>query len=212
MIDRRRLQALCAAMRSAALPADRAESYAAALEAARRKGDIVGGLRIAHFVAQAAHETAGFRALEENLRYTNADSLDRIFSAVRGRDDAARLIDDGPEAIANRVYANRLGNGDEASGDGYRYRGRGFLMITGRKQYADAQAYSGLPLVAKPHLLAQAVTAAEAAVAYWRTNAINAAADRDDIDTVTLLVNGPARQGLADRKAWLAAAREIWVI
>lgn len=212
MIDARRLQALCAAMRCAAVPTDRAASYAAALEAARKPGEIVGGLRVAHFLAQAAHETAGFRALEENMHYTKPDVLDRIFSAVRGPDDAAALIAGGAEAIGNRVYAGRMGNGDEDSGDGYRYRGRGFLMITGRTRYAEVQQDSGLPIVRHPELLGAADTAAQAASAYWLKNNINAAADRDDIDTVTVLVNGPARQGLDDRKRWLAAARAIWVI
>ena len=212
MIDARRLQALCAAMRCAVLPADKAGSYAAALESARRQADIVGGQRVAHFLAQIGHETAGLRALEENLRYTKPDQLDRIFSAVRGPEDAADLIAGGPQAIGNRVYANRLGNGDEASGDGFRYRGRGFLMNTGRTRYAEIQDYSGLPMLAHPELLGKADTAAAAAAAYWRKNRINDAADRDDIGTVTLLVNGPARQGLDDRKRWLAAAKIIWVI
>ena len=212
MIDARRLQALCSAMKCVAVPGDRAGAYASALESARKQGEIVGGLRVAHFLAQIGHETAGFRALEENMRYTKPDALDRIFSAVRGPDDAAALIADGPEAIGNRVYADRMGNGDEDSGDGYRYRGRGFLMITGKTRYAEVQQDSGLPLVRHPELLGEAKTAAQAAAAYWLKNNINAAADRDDIDTVTVLVNGPAKQGLDDRKRWLAAARKIWVI
>ncbi len=212
MIDARRLQALCAATNCAAVPGDRANSYAAALESARKAGEIVGGLRVAHFLAQIGHETAGFRALEENMRYTKPDVLDRIFSAVRGPDDAAALIADGPKAIGDRVYAGRMGNGDEESGDGYRYRGRGFLMITGKTRYAEVERDSGLPLVRHPELLGEAKTAAQAAAAYWLKNNINAAADRDDIDTVTVLVNGPAKQGLDDRKRWLAAARRIWVI
>ena len=212
MIDARRLQALCAALKCAIVPADRAADHAAALEAARKQGEIVGGLRVAHFLAQIGHETAGFRALEENMRYTKPDVLDRIFTAVRGADDAAALIADGPEAIGNRVYAGRMGNGDEDSGDGYRYRGRGFLMITGKTRYAEVERDSGLPLVRRPELLGEAKTAAQAAAAYWLKNAINTAADRDDIETVTLLVNGPAKQGLDDRKRWLAAAKRIWVI
>lgn len=212
MIDASRLQALCTAMKCASVPTGRTAAYAVALEASRRAGEIVGGLRVAHYLAQIGHETAGFHALEENLHYTKPDVLDRIFSAVHGSDDAATLIADGAEAIGNRVYAGRMGNGDEDSGDGFRYRGRGFLMITGRTRYAEVQQDSGLPLVGNPELLGEAKTAAQAAAAYWLKNNINAAADRDDIDTVTLLVNGPARQGLDDRRRWLAAARTIWVI
>ena len=76
--------------------------------------------RLCHFMGQVFVETAGFTVLEENLNYKNPDRLDMIFSAVKGRDDAVALIAKGPEAIANRVYANRLGNGNEASGDGWR--------------------------------------------------------------------------------------------
>lgn len=212
MIDARRLQALCTAMKCVRVPADRLATFAVALEASRRAGEIVGGLRVAHYLAQIGHETAGFHALEENMHYTKPEVLDRIFSAVRGPDDAAALIADGDEAIGNRVYAGRMGNGGEESGDGYRYRGRGFLMITGKTRYAEVEQDCGLPLVRHPELLGEAKTAAQAAAAYWLKNAINAAADRDDIDTVTVLVNGSARQGLDDRKRWLAAARRIWVI
>ena len=131
---------------------------------------------------------------------------------MRGQDDAAALIAAGPQAIGNRVYAGRMGNGNADTGDGYRYRGRGFLMITGKTRYAEVERDSGLPLVRHPELLGQAKTAAQAAAAYWLKNNINAAADRDDVGTVTMLVNGAARQGLDDRKQWLGAARRIWVI
>ena len=95
-----------------------AERPAIALENARVQSSVNSARRLCHFMGQVFVETAGFTVLEENLNYKNPDRLDMIFSAVKGRDDAVALIAKGPEAIANRVYANRLGNGNEASGDG----------------------------------------------------------------------------------------------
>jgi putative chitinase len=136
--------------------------------------------------------------------------LDRLFSAVRGPAEARRLIARGPQAIANVVYAGRLGNGDAASGDGWRYRGRGFLMITGRGNYRELGALTGLELEDDPAQLGRPRPAAEAAARFWAARAINAAADADDLEAVTRLVNGPALAGLADRRAWLEKARAVW--
>lgn len=102
------------------------------LKAACALHDITGPQRLAAFLAQCSHESARFTRLEENLNYRSQERLDAMFSAVRGVDDARDLIKRGPAAIANRVYANRLGNGNEASGDGARFIGRACLQITGR--------------------------------------------------------------------------------
>jgi len=112
-----------------------AERPAIALENARVQSSVNSARRLCHFMGQVFVETAGFTVLEENLNYKNPDRLDMIFSAVKGRDDAVALIAKGPEAIANRVYANRLGNGNEASGDGWRYRGSGYKQLTGRANF-----------------------------------------------------------------------------
>jgi len=109
--------------------------HAAALEAARTTSSVTTARRLCHFLGQVYVETAGFTAMEENLNYRNPERLDAIFSAVHGVDDARDLIAQGPEAIANRVYANRLGNGDEESGDGWLYRGSGYKQLTGRANY-----------------------------------------------------------------------------
>jgi putative chitinase len=192
------------------LPKARAEAYGAALEAARPTAVLDQARRVQHFMAQVAHESGGFRALSESFAYRDAARLDRLFSAVRGPAEARRLIARGPQAIANAVYAGRLGNGDAASGDGWRYRGRGFLMITGRGNYRELGALTGLKLEDDPAQLGRPRPAAEAAARFWAARAINAAADADDLEAVTRLVNGPALAGLADRRAWLEKARAVW--
>src|ERR1700755_927980 len=102
------------------------ELHAGALEQARQASSVTTPRRLCHFMGQIFVETGGLATMVENLNYKDPARLDAIFSAVRGLEDARALIRLGPEAIANRVYANRLGNGNEASGDGWRYRGSGY--------------------------------------------------------------------------------------
>lgn len=186
-----------------------AEEHAAALEAARLSADLTTTTRVRHFIAQCAHETGGFARLIENLNYRDPVKLDRLFSKVRGQAHARMLIAAGPEAIANCVYANRIGNRNEASGDGWRYRGRGYLQVTGRANYIEIGEAIGLQLETTPGLLASPPHAAEAAARYWRWKGINAAADHDDVRAVTAKIN-PALAGLDDRIAWLGRARRVW--
>ncbi len=186
-----------------------ATTYAAALEFARQAGDLTTPGRVRHFMAQCAHETGGFARLVESMAYSDPARLDRLFSAVNGRQDAIELIAKGPEAIANRVYARRNGNGVESTGDGWRYRGRGFLQITGRGNYRQIGNIIGMNLVSRPQVLADPAAAAAAAVIYWREKGLNAAADADDIRAVTAGIN-PALAGLDDRTAWLGRARRVW--
>jgi putative chitinase len=132
------------------VPLARASQYAAALTAAVSGSTLNTPLRLRHFMAQLAWESAGFRALVENLNYRNPDVLDRTFKSVQGVDHARRLIEAGPVAIGNLVYANKLGNGSVDSGDGFRYRGRGFIMTTGRANYASVATYSKIDVVGNP--------------------------------------------------------------
>lgn len=187
-----------------------AQAHAQALDAARSAGEINSPARVRHFVAQVAHETGGFRALTENLNYRDAAQLDRLFSKVAGLDDARRLIAKGPQAIANRVYAGRVGNGDEASGDGWRFRGRGYLQITGRANYRQLATVCRLPLEDEPELLEQPLKAALVAAHFWRWHGINRYADADDTAGVTRQVNGPGMAGLDDRIAKVGLARKVW--
>ncbi|MDV6330753.1 D-Ala-D-Ala carboxypeptidase family metallohydrolase [Asticcacaulis sp. 201] len=185
---------------------DRATAYAPALEAALPLGDITTRLRLVHFMAQMGHESGGFRALVENLNYSAQGLLTVFRSRVQTLDKAKELVAAGKEAIANFVYGYRPSLGNVNPGDGYKYIGRGFMMITGRANYERYAAMIGQPLIEQPELLENPVYAAQAAAAFWRVNNINAKADLDDIEGVTRLVNG-GTIGLADRQAWLDRAK-----
>ena len=108
--------------------------HAGALETARITSSVTAPRRLCHFMGQIFVETGGFAAMVENLNYKDPVHLDAVFSAVHGVDHARELIAKGPDAIANLVYANRLGNGDEASGDGWRYRGSGLQAADGPRK------------------------------------------------------------------------------
>lgn len=193
------------------LLAQRAKLFAAVLSAALVEFGITTAIRTRHFIAQVMQETGGLRSLVESTNYTNATRLDALFRNVQGEDHARRLIAAGPEAIGNTIYANKNGNGGVASGDGFRYRGRGFLQVTGRANYRSLGELLGQPLEAQPESLGEPVPAARAAAAFWLARHINAAADADDISTVTFLVNGPARLHLNERTEWLRKAEHIWI-
>ena len=186
------------------------EEHAAALEASRAASSVTTARRLCHFMGQVHVETAGFTAMEENLNYRNPERLDAIFSAVRGVDDAKALIARGPEAIANRVYANRLGNGDEVSGDGWRYRGSGYKQLTGRSNYRSIGAIIGMDLEGQPELARDPAGAARVAFAFWDARGCSPLADNGDVDEITERVNGPARLGLAERRDATARAMDIW--
>jgi putative chitinase len=192
------------------VPLARAAQYAAALTAAVSGSTLSTPLRLRHFMAQLAWESAGFRALVENLNYRNPDVLDKTFKSVQGLDHARRLIEAGPVAIGNLVYANKLGNGSVESGDGFRYRGRGFIMTTGRSNYASVAKYSKIDVVADPDLLGTPEQAAVAARCFWEDRHVNAAADADNVREVTRVVNGPALHGLDGRTELLTKAATIW--
>jgi putative chitinase len=195
---------------SPAMPLARASEYAAALTSALSDSTLNTPLRLRHFIAQLAWESAGFRALVENLNYRNPDVLDKTFKSVQGVDHARRLIEAGPVAIGNLVYANKLGNGSVDSGDGFRYRGRGFIMTTGRSNYCSVAKYSKIDVVADPDLLGMPEQAAVAARCFWEDRHINAAADANDVREVTRVVNGPALHGLEGRTELLNKAATIW--
>lgn len=163
------------------------------------------------FLAQAVHESAGFTRLAENLNYSATGLAATWAGRFRGADGQpnalARALHRRPEAIANVVYANRMGNGSEASGDGWRYRGRGLLQITGRAQYQRCGAALGLPLVEQPDLLAQPEPAVLSAAWFWQVNGLNELADAGDFEAITRRING-GLNGLAERRALWAKFRE----
>jgi putative chitinase len=156
--------------------------------------------RIAAFVAQCSHESAGFTALKENLNY-KAVTLRKIFPKYFPSDDLANAYANMPnkqEAIANRVYASRMGNGDEHSGDGYRYCGRGLIQLTGKSNYQSFADSLEMNVEDVPEYLATFEGAAQSACWFWESNNLNQWADKGDILTLTKRING-GTIGLEDR-------------
>jgi putative chitinase len=156
--------------------------------------------RIAAFIAQCAHESGGFRALKENLNY-KAATLRKIFPKYFPTDELANEYASKPnkqEAIANKVYANRMGNGNEASGDGFRYCGRGLIQLTGKDNYSWFAASLSITVEEAAEYLQTFEGAAQSACWFWETNNLNQWADKGDILTLTKRING-GTIGLEDR-------------
>jgi putative chitinase len=151
-------------------------------------------LRLAHFLAQACHETMFFERMEESLSY-GAARLGEMFPKLAAR---AGELANNPEALGNAAYAGRLGNGDEASGDGFRYRGRGCFGLTFRGNYDAIGKLLGVDLVSQPDLVREPHWAVATAIAFWNARHVSEAADTDDIRHVTKLVNGGVN-GMPDR-------------
>lgn len=157
-------------------------------------------VRQAAFIAQCGHESSGFTRVEENLFYTTPERIRAMWpTRVPSLADAASLTRN-PQALANRVYANRNGNGDEASGDGWRYRGRGLIQLTGRANYLAAESAINEPYKGCPDLVAQPAHAAMTAAWYFVAAGCLPLADASNTDAITRKVNGPAMAGAADRR------------
>ena len=171
-----------------------------ALELALPDYDINTPQRVAAFVAQCAHESGGFRALKENLNY-KAATLRKIFPKYFPDDATANHYASLPnkqEAIANRVYGGRMGNGPEASGDGFRYCGRGLIQLTGKQNYQNFADSIETPVEDIPEFLATFEGAVQSACWFWEANNLNQWADKGDILTLTKRING-GTIGLDDR-------------
>ena len=171
-----------------------------ALELALPDYDINTPQRVAAFVAQCAHESGGFRALKENLNY-KAATLRKIFPKYFPDDATANHYASLPnkqEAIANRVYGGRMGNGPEASGDGFRYCGRGLIQLTGKNNYQNFADSIETPVEDIPEYLATFEGAVQSACWFWEANNLNQWADKGDILTLTKRING-GTIGLDDR-------------
>jgi putative chitinase len=156
--------------------------------------------RIAGFIAQCAHESANFRILTENLNY-RWQSLRKVFPKYFPTDELAQQYASRPnraEAIANRIYASRMGNGPEESGDGWRYRGRGLIQLTGRQNYMWFAASLEITPEEATEYLMTFEGAAQSACWFWETNNLNQWADKGDIVTLTRRING-GTIGLDDR-------------
>lgn len=164
------------------------------------KFGITSNLRLAHFLAQCALESTGFTATVENLNYRAARLMEVFPKYFRGVDPAAYA--NNPAKIANRVYANRMGNGDEASGDGFKFRGRGYIQLTGKNNYTSFSQFIGEDCVANPDLVATTYPLASAGF-YFSSNNIWAICDRGaDAATVTRVstaVNGSPPHAVPER-------------
>ncbi len=157
-------------------------------------------LRLAHFLAQCAHESGGFKLTQENLNYS-VKGLLSIFKKYFPTETLAAAYARQPVKIANKVYGNRMGNGPESSGDGYRYRGRGYIQLTGKSNYLTFDASVPDNIIENPDLVATKYPLLSAAW-FWSKNNLNALADKGATDAhvtaVTKRVNG-GTNGLADR-------------
>ena len=154
--------------------------------------------RVAAFLAQCAHESGNFVFLKENLNY-KAASLRRVFPKYFTDDATAAAYAMQPEKIANRVYANRMGNGDESSGDGWRYCGRGLIQLTGKNNYTFFAASLDIPVEEASEYLQTFEGAVQSACFFWEQNKLNQWADAGDILTLTKRING-GTIGLEDRQ------------
>lgn len=176
------------------------DSVIAQLPDTMAKFEINTPLRLAHFLAQAGHESGNFRLTKENLNYS-AKGLNGIFKKYFPTLEAAAAYERKPEKIANKVYANRMGNGDEASGDGAKYCGRGYIQLTGKTNYQAFFTSMKLDVNSDPALVATQYALASAAW-FWSKNGLNKLADGGATDAVvtsiTKRVNG-GTIGLDDR-------------
>ncbi|HHA2790924.1 TPA: glycoside hydrolase family 19 protein [Stenotrophomonas maltophilia] len=186
-------------------PQQRAQRWAEPINAAMKRFGINTPVRAAYFLAQLGHESLSLARTEESLSYSRERLLEVFGKYITGAEAAAFVHQ--PAKLGNRVYANRNGNGNEASGDGYLFRGRGPMQHTGRGNYRSMSQLIGQPLEEQPGLLIEPETGAMAAAAFWQVNGLNAYADQRDVLTVSRVINlGNARSratpnGMADRTA-----------
>ena len=185
-----------------------AEQYLPHLEDTLPKHGIADSrLRLAHFFAQVLHESGCMRFDMENLNYSS-DALRKVFGKYFTTQEEADAYARNPEKIANRVYANRMGNGDETSGDGWKYRGRGLIQLTGRSNYKLFADWIGDARVMDAPDLVSTEYAVHSAVFFWVRNDLNGLADKDDVVGVTTKINGGVN-GLAHRRELLNKANGL---
>ncbi len=164
-------------------------------------------LRINHFLAQIFHESGNLRTLKENLNYSTV-RLTQIFKKYFPTVMTTYGYANNPQKIANKVYANRMGNGPESSNDGFKYKGRGAIQLTGKDNYQQLSDDLGIDFINKPELLETIEYALLSAGWYWDKNNLNALADADNLLGITKLING-GTHGLAQRKANLISLTSI---
>ncbi len=202
--------------RAMQMPAARVQRWTQPLNAAMAEFGIITGRQVAYFLAQVGHESISLTRVEENLSYSTAERVVAVFRRfdlngnrkIEPEELAhAKSFLNNPQKLANFVYAGRGGNGNDASGDGWRYRGRGPIQNTLKDGYTRMGVLLGLPLLQNPDLLLDPVNGARAAAAYWKDNGLNRWADAGDVLALSRAINlGNPRskakpEGLEDRIA-----------
>ncbi len=185
---------------------DKLKPLVDALNKTCAKFEINTKIRVAAFLAQTAHESGGFNFLKENLNYSQ-ESLRKVFPKYFADDATAAKYARQPEKIASRVYGGRMGNGDEASGDGFRFCGRGLIQLTGKDNYSAMAKDMGMALEALVTYLESVEGACMSAGWFWNKNGLNAIADKEDFVTLTKRING-GTIGLEDRKHHFEIAKK----
>lgn len=178
-----------------------------ALNETFQRFNILTPIQQASFIGQCGHECGNFRILEENLNY-RAETLMKLWKSRFPTIEVANEYAKNPKKIANKVYANRMGNRDESSGDGYRFRGRGCIQLTGHANYFHAGQACGEDFVMQPDLVATPKYAAMTAGWFWDTHKLNQYADRQDFLMMTKKING-GTIGLDDRIKHINHALDI---
>jgi putative chitinase len=189
---------------------EKAQLYIPSITTVLPKFGIDTPLRKAHFLAQVAHESGGLQFTQENLNYS-AQGLRSVFGKYFPTIEIANTYARKPEKIANRVYAGRMGNGNEASGDGWKFRGRGLIQLTGKENYQKFGQENGIDCVKNPDLLLQPEMALTSACWFWKKRNLNEFADKDDIIMITKRING-GTNGLNDRQQYLDSFKHIYQI
>ena len=188
-------------------------AWADALAPAFQKYEIETPDRIASFLAQTGYESGQYNRIEENLNYSTAARLTKVWPKRFPDEASAMPYVNNPQGLANLVYANRMGNGDAQSNDGFRYRGRGIIQLTGRSNYDSAGDAMGVNLLETPELLSDPKWAALSAGWYWQSRGLNELADDrthdddlEDFARITRRING----GLVGLKDRLALFKQVY--
>jgi putative chitinase len=184
------------------IPSKRAELWIDPINETLERFKIIEPIQVVGFLPHICHESAQLTQVEENLNYS-VNGLRSVFSKYFTVGEAEQYARQ-PEKIANRVYANRMGNGDEASGDGWRYRGKGLIHVTGNHNHEKCGNSLGLDLIAHPELLLETTNAALSAGWFWYSRGLNGLAG--DIRATTKVING-GLNGLEDRQKYFKLAK-----
>lgn len=170
-------------------PRDRIEYFHEGIDQTFEVFEINTPARMASFLAQTGHESGDLMYTEENLHY-KAATLSRLWPSLFPAGVAEQYAARGPQAIASRAYGGRMGNGPEETGDGYAYRGRGLIQLTGKSNYAACSDALGMDLISEPDLVSQNPVAVLSAGWFWDTHHLNSYADNGDIAGMTKVING----------------------